>query len=205
MGWVMVPIQADGWPEWAAPKVKHRMRTLVLLAVILVGGFLRCDAQNTNGAGAAPDPYLPKLRIAGTNSLIGGTTTGYRFSDEQLQRMARTKLETNRLIAYLEQRWPVERLKAHCTKTNTFPDGHQNLVAYKCPVETDLHKQRARGFDRVWVYVSEDDGRGTYQDESAAKWHRWTYSLNVERGSRRWVIIEPLPNDFMDSSRYDPR
>jgi hypothetical protein len=107
-------------------------------------------------------------------------------------------LETNRLVAYLEQKWPVEHLKAYCTKTNTFPKGYQNLVALRCPIETDLHKGKAYGFDRVWVYVSEDDGRAT-------KWHRWTYSINVNRGKHYWVIIEQLPNDFVDSSRYDPK
>jgi len=181
------------------------MRTLILFALISLGGFLHCDAQTTNASGVAPNPYLPKLRIAETNAFTGEPATAYRFTEEQLARMTRTKLETNRLVAYLEQRWPVERLKAYCAKTNTFPEGYQNLVAHRCPVESDLHKRRAHGFDRVWVYVSEDDGRATYFEEAGTKWHRWKYSINVRRGKRHWVIIEQLPNDFVDSSRYDPK
>ena len=79
------------------------------------------------------------------------------------------------------------------------------MVASRCPVEADLHKGKAHGFDRVWVYVSEDNGRNTYFEETGRKWHRWTYSVNVESDKRHWVIIEQLPNDFVDSPRYDPK
>jgi len=181
------------------------MRSSVLFVLISACSVLRSAAQTTNLDRVVPDPYIPKLRTIETNAFIGKPATAYRFSEEQLARMAGTKLETNRLVVYLEQKWPVERLKAHCSKTNTFPKNYQNLVAIRCPIDTDLYKGRATGFDRVWVYVSEDDGHATYIEEAGSEWHRWTYSINVTRGKRHWVIIERLPNDFVDSSRYDPR
>ena len=181
------------------------MRTLILFVLVSVSGVLSCDAESTNVGGAGSDPYLPKLRIESTNAFAGGPATAYRFTEEQLARMARTKLETNRLVAYLEQKWPVERLKAYCTRTNSWPKDYQNLVPQRRPIESDLHKGQSQSFDRVWVYLSEDDGRNTYFEEAGTKWHRWTYSINVTRGKRHWVIIEQLPNDFVDSSRYDPK
>jgi hypothetical protein len=181
------------------------MRSPILFVLISACAVLRSAAQTTNADRVVPDPYIPKLRTIETNAFIGKPAAAYRFTEGQLARMARTKLETNRLVAYLDQKWPVERLKAHCSKTNTFPNGFQNLVTIKCPIETDLHKGKATGFDRVWVYVSEDDGHGTYIEEAGSGWHRWTYSINVTRGKRHWVIIEQLPNDFVDSSRYDPK
>jgi hypothetical protein len=60
-------------------------------------------------------------------------------------------------------------------------------------------------FDRVWVYLSEDDGKAAYIEEAVSGWHRWVYWINVTRAERHWVIIEQLPNDFVDSSRYDPK
>lgn len=178
------------------------MRELILLFVSVLC-FLRCEAQ-TNTVMAA-DPYIPKLRTTERIEINGGLLTVYRFTEEQLARMAGTKLETNRLVAYLETKWSVERLKAYCTKANRFPKNHQNLVALNCPVEADLHKGGAHGFDRIWVYVSEDNGQGTYIESAGSNWHRWTYSINVMRGTRHWVIVENLPNDFVDSSRYDPK
>ena len=87
------------------------------MVLISVSALLHCDAQTTNVAAAASDSYLPKLRIAETNAFTGRPATAYRFTEEQLAHMARTKLETNRLVVHLEERWPVERLKAYCTKT----------------------------------------------------------------------------------------
>ena len=177
-----------------------RDRILFFVSVLC---FLRCEAQtNTVITG---DPCIPKLRTTEKIEINGGLLTVYRFTEDQLSRMEGTKLETNRLVAYLEKKWSVERLKAYCTKSNRFPKNHQNLVALNCPVETDLHKGRVHDFDRIWVYVSEDNGRGTYIESVRSNWHRWTYSINLMRGKRHWVIFEDLPNDFVDSSRYDPK
>jgi hypothetical protein len=180
------------------------MRTAVLILFLSASCFLHSEAQ-TNVNGISPDLYLPQLRLSETNLFRDKPVIAYRFTQEQLARMSRTKLETNRFVAYLEKKWPIERLKSYCSRKNTFPADYQNLVPQKCPIETDLYKGKARGFDRVWVYVSEDDGQATYIGDAGSKWHRWTYSINVSHGKRHWVIIEQLPNDFVDSSLYDPK
>lgn len=168
------------------------------VAVAAFGG------PTSNSNSPASDPYIPALRVTETNLFPKTPTFAYRFTEEQLARMARTKLDTNRFLSYVERRWPVERLQAYCVSTNIFPELCQNLVAENCPLDTDLYKGKAGGFDRVSVYVSQDNGRATYFGEAGTSWHRWVYSLNTQRGSNHWVIIEDLPNDFMDSAKFDP-
>jgi hypothetical protein len=181
------------------------MSRLDMQIVILLFAALACVSLSCRTHNALEDPYVPKVQIIETNDFTGKPGIAYRFTEEQLVRMANTKLETNRLVAYLEQRWPIERLQAYCVPINKFPALRQNLVAKNCPVETDLHQGKTEGFDRIWVYVSQDDGHnGTYFGEAGTEWHRWTYSLNIKRGKTLWVIIEDLPNDFMDSHQYDP-
>jgi hypothetical protein len=180
------------------------MQIVVLLFAALVCLSLSCQTRN-----GPEDPYVPKLQLVETNDFTGKPEVAYRFTEEQLNRMAQTKLETNRLVAYLENRWPIERLQAFCVPTNRFPEMAQNLVAYNCPIETDLYKGKAHGFDRIWVYVSQDDGQDngrkvTYVGEAGTHWHRWECSLNIVRGGSHWVIGVTLPNDFMDSPKYDP-
>jgi hypothetical protein len=183
--------------------VRWQMRTVILFSAILTCILLGCQTRNTTHDLAAKDPYAPKLRFADTG-FAGEPGVSYRFTEDQLARMASSKLETNRLVVYLEHRWPIERLQAYCVPTNRFPEGYQNLVTEHRVIETDLYKARADGFDRIWVYVDQDDGHATYFEGAGTDWHRWTYSLNVERDESHWVIIESLPNDFMDSHRYDP-
>jgi len=177
------------------------LRTTVIFSVVLTC-LLGCQTRNLSHDANAKDRYVPKLRITATNYFTGEPGVAYRFTDEQLAQMARTKLETNRFVMYLERRWPVERLQNFCVLTNRFPQGHQNLVAMNCVVDTELHKGAATGFDRVWVYVNEDTGHNTYFEDAGLRWHRWTYSINVEQGESHWVIIEQLPNDFMDAAKY---
>jgi hypothetical protein len=168
------------------------------LAATLAG----CQARNTTHKATVQDLYAPKLRIAKTNDFTGKPGIAYRFTKAQLARMAGTKLETNRFLAYVERRWPIERLQAFCVPANEPPELWQNLVVAKCPLKTDLYQGEATGFDRIWVYVSEDDGNNTYFEDAGRNWHRWAYSLNIERGRNCWAIIERLPNDFMDSANY---
>jgi hypothetical protein len=150
-----------------------------------------------------PDPYAPELHAVEETPLGGGLMTAYWFSDAQLSRMAQSKLDTNRFIAYVERKWSLTRLQEFCVKSNRWPVGYQNLVALKCPIDVQLHKGIPHEFDRIWVYVSEDDGRGKYYGGAGWNWHRWKYSLNVVRKRSLWAIIEELPNDFMDSPAYD--
>lgn len=149
------------------------------------------------------DPYLPSRQIR-TEGPSGEPEIGYQFSKAQIAALARVKMDTNRLSAYLEARWPVERLVAYCTPTNLWPEFSQNLVALGSVFATEIHKTQKHPFDRIFVYGSSDDGKGTYLAEAGSQWRRWRYSLNIYQGTNHWAIIEPLPNDFMDSPKYDP-
>lgn len=152
---------------------------------------------------ATPDPYAPELHAIELDPYIKREVTVFRFSEAQLARMAHTTLDPQRFVAYVEQKWPLTRLQQFCVASNRFPDGYQNLVAINCPISTNLHKDKPSGFDRIGVYVSEDNGPGTYIEGAGWNWHRWHYSLNIQRKKTHWVIIENLPNDFMDSAKYD--
>ena len=92
----------------------------------------------------------------------GTLMRAYWFSDAQLARMAQSPLDAARFVAYVENKWTITRLQEHCVSTNRFQRGYQNLVAMERPVDTEIHKGKAHGFDKVWVYVSEDSGKGTY-------------------------------------------
>jgi hypothetical protein len=50
----------------------------------------------------------------------------YRFSKAQLAEMARTPLDRSMFVQYVEAKWPLDKLKAYCTKANLLQD--QNLV-----------------------------------------------------------------------------
>lgn len=181
-------------------RCQKEMKSLSLIAISALA--VSCQIQSSP-KGVAEDPYVPHLRVVEENPFTGKQGIAYRFSHEQLARMARTKLDTKRFVSYVEKRWPIQRLQGHCTATNIWLDLYQNLVAQNCQLETDIHMGEATGFDRIWVYVDQDDGGSTYFGEVGTKWHRWTYSLNTQRGSNHWAIIEQLPNDFMDSAKYD--
>lgn len=171
------------------------------IVTFLALAFCHCLAQQADNK----DPYIPTLRVVLKDDRTGEPYTAYRFTDDQLARMARTKLDAKRLVAYLERKWSVERLQAYCIPANTRSRDQQNLVAFNCPINTDLHKGASHGFDRVSVYVSDEDKQETYSSaDLAKKFHRWLYSINVSLGESHWAIIEALPNDFMDSSQYDP-
>jgi hypothetical protein len=181
-----------------------RMKRLCQFILLPLALLTLCQAQSLTSRPSDQDKYIPALQITETNLFNGKPRIAYRFSEAQLALMARSKLETNRVVAHVERRWPLQRLRAYCVPTNAFPHNHQNLGAEICPMKTEIHKGKGAGLGRMWVYVAEDDGRGTYIGEAGTRWHRWTYSLNVEQGTNHWVIIEQLPNDFMDSPRYDP-
>jgi hypothetical protein len=171
--------------------------------MILTAALLGCQTRNSRRT-STEDSYAPKLRIAVTNLLSDKPETAYRFTKDQLASMSRTKLDTNRVVHYLEHRWPIERLRAYCAETNSWHDWYQNLVAHNCVVETEVHRGKKADFDRIWIYVDQDDGRdNTYFGEAGTRWHRWAYSLNTVRDTNHWVVIEQLPNDFMDSAKYN--
>ena len=173
-----------------------------ILVILLTACFADAESESSVDELTRDDPYIPRLTSVVTNSFAREPWTVFRFSEKQLNEMALTKLETNRFVAYIEHRWTIDRLEGYCTKTNVFPRRHQNLVAENCPIKTDLHKGKLHDFDRIFVYVNEDDGHASYVEDAGRKWHRWAYSINIQRGEHFWVIIEQLPNDFMDSDEY---
>jgi hypothetical protein len=171
--------------------------SLIVMSELLAG----CRSQSSWSAQG--DPYTPRVRVAETNDFTRKPGIAYRFTEAQLACMAGTKLDTNRFVLYVKRRWPIERLRAYCVAANQRPELAQNLVSEKTVVERDLYQGEITGFDRVWVYVSQDDGTNTYFEDAGRNWHRWTYSLNVDRGGRDLGIIEQLPNDFLDSPKYE--
>ena len=69
-----------------------------------------------------------------------------------------------------------------------------------------MHKGKQHGFDKIYVYATEDDGKSNYYGSLTQNWRRWDYSLNMACGKDHWVIIESLPNDFMDNpAKYLPQ
>jgi tetratricopeptide (TPR) repeat protein len=129
------------------------------------------------------------------------------FSEAQLKEMAKTSLDETLFVRYIEAKWPVSRLKNYCTKDNRWPSGDvtndipapQNLVGKYRSDNLPVHKDTHAGFDNIYVYVCEDDGKDfCYVGSSMTDWRRWEYSLNIFRGKDHWAIIEDLPNDFMD-------
>lgn len=171
------------------PALYQRNRICFASVILLFATLAKGIAQTPE-----KDPYPPQL--------VAGTSNQYRFTEEQLARMAHTPLDADRFVAYIERRWSLKRVQAYCVPKNVWPEGHQNLVGENVKVQTHLFKGQKTGFDRIWVYVNEDDGRSTYYGETGWRWHRWIYSLNMDRGKRFWAIIETLPNDFMDSEKY---
>ncbi|MCE5267519.1 MAG: tetratricopeptide repeat protein [Planctomycetaceae bacterium] len=132
------------------------------------------------------------------------------FSDAQVKEMAKTSLDHKLFLQYIEIRWPLDKLKIYCTPERRFPDTCQNLVGDTCFPETlTVHAGHHDGFDKISVYACHDegmDGKCSYAGSLMSDWRRWDYSLNMIRGKDHWVIIESLPNDFMDNpSKYLPR
>jgi len=138
--------------------------------------------------------YLPSVREG----------DGYRFSAAQLERMAKTPLKRDLFVHYIEAKWPLAKIKAFCTPENVFPDV-QNLVGSNEWRDIPLYDGQ-HDFDRIFVYVSEDDGKSIYFGTAGTDWKRWEYSLNIIRGKDQWTVIETLPNDLVDKpAKYLPQ
>jgi len=154
-------------------------------------------ARNDVGVVRFSDPLCSKY----VPSVDNGDGS-HRFSDVQLKEMAKSSLDRRLFLQYIEAKWRLTKLKAHCTQANVWPEGCQNLVPEKlCFNEwkTPVHEGKQHGFDAIYVYVSESDGKSNYVGSATPDWRRWKYSLNMVRGKDHWAIIEGLPNDFMDN------
>ena len=163
----------------------------------LVVSLITClplSSCSRSGQAISDSQYLPSAR----------ERDGYRFSAAQLERMAKTPLQQEPFVRYIEAKWPLARIESFCKPENRFPD-EQNLVGQNEFGEIPLYGGQ-HDFNKIFVYVSEDDGKGTYFGVAGTNWKRWEYSLNILRGKDQWTIIESLPNDFMDNqSKYLPQ
>jgi len=167
--------------------IKERERLRHAIAGI-VGCVLLASCTKTDTDGSSK--YSPSIRNGDS----------YRFSELQLKRMAETHLDRDSFLRYVETKWPISRLKAYCTPENRWPGECQNLVKLNDLFgDIAVHEGKSDRFDRIYVYVCEDDGKNNYYGEAGTEWKRWEYSLNVCRGQDRWAIIECLPNDFVDN------
>lgn len=171
------------------------MKYAPFFVTVCVGLSMTASADEESKKELGLRSYLPQPVV--------GEADSYRHTDEQRARMARSPLQAERFVPYIEHLWSLKRLRAYCVPKNVMPKDVQNLVVEHLALKTDLFQGQDTGFDRISVYVDDDDGRATYVGKaSQTQWHRWTYSLNVKRGKDFWVIIATLPNDFMDSEEY---
>ena len=162
--------------------------------------IVRTDAGELVFADPLCSKYVPS---------IDNGNGSHRFSESQLKEMAKMPLDRGLFLRYIEAKWPLDRVKTFCVPEHRFPEGEQNLVPDKLCFgewEIPVHKGKQHDFDRIYVYVSEDDGKSNYYGSVTPDWHQWEYSLNIVRGKDHWAIIESLPNDFMDNpAKYLPK
>jgi hypothetical protein len=82
----------------------------------------------------------------------------HRFSDAQLREMAKSSLDQGLFLRYIEAKWPLSKLKTHCTQANLGPERMQNLVPIKlCFKEREIpiHKDGRHEFDKKYAYANE--------------------------------------------------
>ncbi|MBS0207735.1 MAG: hypothetical protein JSS27_02160 [Planctomycetes bacterium] len=169
------------------------------------GGVRVASAEVPIPPGEAPVPVPPIEQPEGYAPEVKHETDGgvfYTFAPKQAEHMLATPLDRDVLIEYLETRWSLPMLHAWCTPRRRFPDHFQNLVPDRLLFDTfdlAMHDDQPHKFDKIFVYVGEEDWRHTrYFGDAGVHWYRWSYSLNVLRGDDHWAIIEYLPNDLMD-------
>jgi hypothetical protein len=170
------------------------MKERITFMGCIVFALASCDFQDHPYV--PPDPYVPSIQLHNS----GGTY--YRFSEAQLQRMRKTPLSRDLFLRFIEKKWPPDGLRAFCKPENRWDPNCQNLVSdgllfgsWKIPVHSDKKLE----FDRLYVYMCEDDGSSNYYGTAGTKWKRWEYSLNIEKGTDVWVFIGSLPNDLVDN------
>ena len=148
------------------------------------------------------DEYLPSVPCA---------DGAYVFSDQQKARMAKTPLDRELFVRYVESEWPIEKLYAFCTPERANLD-LQGLVPHELLFgtwEIPIYRGINHGFDKLYVYASGDDGNNgfsRYFGEAATEWRRWGYAVIIRKDDKEWETDGCLPNDFMDRpNRYLPR
>jgi len=152
-----------------------------VMAILLISGCVRSMRE-----------YRPEVFVS-EDSIC----KYYRFSETQLAHMRATPLDHGRFSRYIHAKWPLSKIRRFCTPENRWPEGYQNLVGNHI-YESTLHTNINHDFDTIYVYVCEDKGTHTYSDGVRKRWTRWDYSLNFQISNDWWVVIESLPNDFMD-------
>ena len=81
------------------------------------------------------------------------------------------------MTTFLEQRWPLNAIKAFCIPERRHNNIIQNLVADSDVVwHGALYSGRATGFDNIAWYANTEYGRAT------------KFSLGVERGKDFWLL-----------------
>ena len=182
---------------------KHLPAIVLCLAVGLM--TIGCSPQKPTAsqqgdkAGAEKekiDPYLPAESVDKAGKVK-------QFTEEQLEKMAKTPLDRDLFILYIEKEWPVEKLSEYTGKYDPAELLDESPVSDTSGLgEMTVHKGKEQGFDSITVVVAEDNGKNkTYEGEGIKGWKRWSYALTLTRGDDRWFIAATLPNDFMDQSK----
>ena len=160
-------------------------KTTILWAIILSLTAFRCWTM--------ADEYQPAV-------LAKEDEQGkwWKFSKSQLEHMHKVPLDTARFLKYLQQKWTLDRIRRYCIPQNRFPEAWQNLVGNEV-FRSSLYTNAPNEFAEILVYVCDDYESCLYSDGAKREWNRWTYSLNISSSNAVWVIIETLPNNFMDA------
>jgi hypothetical protein len=83
------------------------------------------------------------------------------------------------MTKFLEQRWPLDAIRAFCIPERRHNNMYQNLVAGfngQAVWEGTLYRGTATGFDKIAWYANTENGRAT------------VFSLGAKRGEDFWVI-----------------
>ena len=162
---------------------QHKGMAVIFIACLLLSSCSSSDSGESS-------EYLPSIRDGDS----------YRFSTAQLERMVKTPLKRDLFLRYMEAKWPLTKIMSFCTPENRWPELMQNLVKHNDQFgDVPLYEGQQHDFDKIFVYVCEDDGKSNYFGLAGTKWKRWEYSLNIVRNKDHWAIIEHLPNDFTDN------
>jgi hypothetical protein len=78
--------------------------------------------------------------------------------------------------AFVEQRWPLSRIRNHCTPENRTSPPFQNLVHDQHNYGSLFHERAHHDFGTVYWYAVSKDKRN------------WEYSINVRKASDWWLL-----------------
>ena len=129
-------------------------------------------------------PLVPNMirEVASCIRITGSAFVGLRVAASV--RESRNSYTGGVRRKFIEQRWPLSRIKEHCTPDNRTPSGYQNQVLEQYNYGSLLHEQARHGLGTIFWYATSQGKRN------------WTYSVNVQRAGDWWLLeIGTLTSD----------